>query len=119
MVLLLTATAGAETFQAVVTAGAMAVYADAARTWPIGWLPMTTVVTVQSYADGVAQISAGGNVGYAAASDMAALDSIATRVVVNTHSRVYQQPSLSSRWGALPKGMELTLLATNGPWAMV
>ena len=119
MVLLLTATAGAETFQAVVTAGAMAVYADAALTWPIGWLPMTTVVTVQSYADGVAQISAGGNVGYAAASDMAALDSIATRVVVNTGSRVYQQPSLSSRWGALPKGMELNLLATNGPWAMV
>ena len=119
LALLLTATAGAETFQAVVTSGAMTVYADAARSWPIGRLPVTTVVTVQSYADGVAQITLGGNTGYAAVSDMAALDSIATRVVVNTHSRVYQRPSLSSRWGALPMGMELNLLAVNGPWAMV
>lgn len=119
MALMLCVAAQAETFRAIVTSGRMVVYADEARTWPIGALPMTTVVTVQSYADGTAQITAGGNTGYAAVSDMAPLDSLATRAVVNTNSRVYQWPNLSSRWGALPKGMELNLLATNGQWAMV
>ena len=119
MALMLCAAARAEAFQAVVTSGRMVVYADAERTWAIEALPITTVVTVQSHADGTAQITAGGNTGYAAVSDMVPLDSIATRAVVNTNSRVYQLPSLSSRWGALPKGMELNLLATNGQWAMV
>lgn len=106
-------------YSAVVTAGRMAVYADAARSWKLGTLPGATVVTVRACENGVAEIERGGNVGYAKASDMTALSELATPVVVNTASRVYQQPNLKSRWASLSKGTEVNLLATNGRWAMV
>ena len=106
-------------FPAVVTTGKMAVYADAARSWKLGTLPGATVVTVRSYENGVAEIERDGNVGYAKVSDMTALSELATPVVVNTASRVYQQPNLKSRWASLSKGTEVNLLATNGRWAMV
>ena len=38
---------------------------------------------------------------------------------VNTDSRVYQQPSLSSRYGSLPKGMQVDVIATCNGWAMI
>ena len=38
---------------------------------------------------------------------------------VNTDSRVYQQPSLSSRYGSLPKGMQVDVIATYNGWAMI
>ena len=106
-------------FPAVVTTGKMTVYADAARSWKLGTLPGATVVTVRSYENGVAEIERDGNVGYAKVSDMTALSELATPVVVNTASRVYQQPNLKSRWASLSKGTEVNLLATNGRWAMV
>lgn len=40
-------------------------------------------------------------------------------VAFNTNSRVYQYPDLSSRWLAVPSGMQVTLVATQGDWAMV
>jgi len=116
---LLMSAAQAESWRAIVTRGSMKVYADAARTWQIGALPMTTVVTVRETSGGTALISAGGNTGYAAVSDLAALDSLATRVVFSVNSRVYQRPSLGSAWLNVPAGLELNLLATNGQWAMV
>lgn len=114
----LTPSAMAE-FSAVVTASKMPVYADAAGSWKLGTLPGTTVVTVRSYENGVAEIELRGNVGYAKVSDMTALAELATPVVVNTASRVYQKPNLKSRWASLSKGTEVNLLATNGRWAMV
>lgn len=111
--------AQAASFPAIVTSGSMKVYADANLSWQIGALPATTVVTVESFSDGRALISMGGNRGYASISDMASIESLASRVVFNTASRVYQSPSLNSRWLSVPAGMELNLLATCGQWAMV
>ena len=110
--------AQAASFPAIVTSGSMKVYADANLSWQIGALPATTVVTVESFSDGRALISMGGNRGYASISDMASIESLASRVVFNTASRVYQSPSLNSRWLSVPAGMELNLLATCGQWAM-
>lgn len=119
LILALAIPAQAAPFAAIVTTGAMGVYADAGCGWQIGALPMTTVVTVESYEGDTALISLGGNRGYAKIANMTAIDSLATRVTVNTYSRIYQYPTLSSRWLSLPMGMELNLLAVNGPWAMV
>ena len=119
LTLALSTPALAEEYSAIVTGTKLAVYADADRTWPLGTLPTTSVVTVLSSSDGVAEIRSNGSTGYVSASGLTALDSLATAVVVNTKSRVYQSPNLSSRWIALPKGMEVNLLATNGQWAMV
>ena len=69
--------------------------------------------------NGSALISLGGARGYAAVSDMAAMDSLAKPVTFNTNSRVYRQPNLSSDWLGISAGMQVNLLATNGQWAMV
>jgi len=111
--------AQAEGFSAIVTAGKMKVYADEARTWQIGALPATTVVTVNAVSGQTAQIQVNGYNVYAKASEMAALSEIATRVETNTATRIYRQPDLGSAWLSIPKGMEMNLLAVNGPWAMV
>lgn len=119
LAMMLATPALAEEYTAIVTTGKLSVYADEAQSWPLGTLPATTVVTVASAANETAQIVYAGRTGYASAAGLTALDSLATGVVVNTPSRVYQSPSLSSRWTALPEGMELNLLAVNGKWAMV
>jgi len=117
--LCVTGTALAETYRAIVTAGSMTVYADEARTWPMGALPGAAVVTVKEKKDGTAKISVSGGVGYVKASELTAIDDLAERAVFSTDSRVYRTPSLSSAWLAVPEGMELNLLAVSGPWAMV
>ena len=119
LLLILTAPAQAEAFSAIVTSRSMSVYGDEALTWNLGALPQTTVVTVQSYANGVAKISAGGREGYAAVKDMAALESIATPAQVNTNTYVFKKPSLKSSTLKVAKGTAVNLLATSGAWAMV
>ena len=44
---------------------------------------------------------------------------LAATHTVNTDSRVYRSPSLASDYAALPKGMQVNLVATNGGWAMI
>lgn len=106
-------------FTAIVTAGRTTVYTDPERSRAIGNLPGATLVSVESDAGDTVKISFRGYTGYAARADLTALDDIAVRVTVNTASRVYQRPDLSSRWLAVPKGMEVNLIAVSGPWAMV
>ncbi len=113
------APARAESFRAIITSGSMRVYADSSLRRQIGTLPGATIVTVESYSNGSALISLGGARGYAAVSDMAAMDSLAKPVTFNTNSRVYRQPNLSSDWLGISAGMQVNLLATNGQWAMV
>lgn len=116
---ILISSAQAESFSAIVTSKNMKVYADEARTWNIGSLPMTTVVTVESYANGVAKITVGDHEGYAAVSDMAAIASLAKAATVNRDTYVYQSASAKSKSLKVRKGMALNVLATNGQWAMV
>ena len=118
-VMILAAAAQAESFSAIVTSKEMQVYADQAMSWNIGSLDMTTIVTVESYENGVAKISAGDSEGYAAVSDMKALSDLAKPSEINRNTYVYQKPSLSSKSLKVKKGMKVNLLATSGDWAMV
>ena len=111
--------AQAESFRAIVTSGSMRVYADPGLGRQVATLPATTIVTVEAYSDGKALIELSGARGFAAVSDMAAMDSLAKAVTFNTNSRVYRRPDLSSDWLGIPAGMQVNLLATNGQWAMV
>ena len=47
------------------------------------------------------------------------LGALAATHTVNTDSRVYRSPDLSSQYVALPKGMQVNLVATNNGWAMI
>lgn len=117
--LVLAIPAQAETFSAIVTSKTMKLYADEACTWNIDTLGMTTVVTVESYANGVAKISVGDREGYAAVSDMKALSQLAKPAAVNRDTYVYKKPSASGVKLKVKKGMAVNLLAVNGQWAMV
>lgn len=116
---ILVSSAQAESFSAIVTSKSMKVYADEARTWNIASLPMATVVTVESHADGVAKITVGDHEGYAAVSDMASIASLAKAATVNRNTYVYQSASAKSKALKVKQGMALNVLATNGQWAMV
>ncbi len=117
--ILLAGAAQAESFAAIVTAKEMNLFADEACTWNIGQLPRTTVVSVESYANGVAKISLGEQEGYAAVKDMAALSSLAKPAEINRNTYVFKKASLSSAAMKVKKGMQVNLIATNGKWAMV
>ena len=117
--MILISSAQAESFAAIVTSKSMKLYADEARTWKIGTLPMATVVTVESYADGVAKITAGDREGYAAVSDMKSIESLAKPATVNRNTYVYQSANAKSKTVKIKKGTKLNVLATNGGWAMV
>lgn len=120
MVILSLATmAQAEGIPAIVVAQNMPVYADSGFMWPLGSLPVTTVVTLEASVGNVAAISLGENKGYAAMADLLKIEDIATVMEFNTDSRVYQAPKLSSRWLPVDAGLEVNLLATHGAWAMV
>ena len=119
MLLIFAIPAQAEGFSAIVTAKNMKVYADEACTWNVDTLPMTTIVTVESYEDGVAKISAGSREGYASVKDMAKLSDLAKPSEINTNTYVFQKPSLTSAALKVKKGMKVNLLATSGDWAMV
>lgn len=116
---MLSVSAQAESFSAIVTSKNMGLYADQACTWKIDTLPMTTIVSVSSYENGVAKISIGDREGYAAVKDMKALSDLAKPAEINVNTYVFQQPKLDSRSMKVKKGMKVNLLATSGEWAMV
>lgn len=117
--MIMTGTACAASFPAIVTSKSMKVYADEALSWNIGTLPATTVVTVQSYEGDVAKISVGGREGYAAVCDMQALAKLAKPATINCNTYVFQKASTSSKYLKVKNGVKVNLLATNGQWAMV
>lgn len=47
------------------------------------------------------------------------MGAMAATHTVNTDSRVYQSPDLSSQYVALPEGMQVNLVATYNGWAMI
>lgn len=116
---MLAGTAQAASFPAIVTSKSMKVYVDEALSWNIGSLPITTVVTVQSYEGDVAKISVNGREGYAAVCDMEAIAKLAKPAQFKCNSYVFQKASLSSKSMKVKKGMQVNLLATSGQWAMV
>lgn len=106
-------------FAAQVRVTRMLVYADAGLTQKLGSLKKNTVVTVESYANGVAHISYMGKSGYAAVASMKALSGEAQEATLNARVRVYQSARTSSRSTVLKKGTEVNLLMTSGSWAMI
>ncbi len=117
--LMLTASAQAEGYSAIVTSKSMMVYADEEMTWELGSLDMATVVTVESESDDVSLISLDGHTGYASSGDLASISSLASPVTITENTYVFQSASLSSKYVKVKKGMQVNLLATSGAWAMV
>lgn len=118
MLLTFFSSAAAE-YAAIVTAGQATVYADAGRKWPIGALAVTAVVAVEGEGEGMALIALNGNRGYVESSAIASIAGLARRVQTNTDTRVYASPDIRSAYLAIPRGMEMNLLAESGAWAMV
>ena len=106
-------------FAAQVRVTRMYVYADEGLTSKLGSLKQNTIVTVESYANGVARISYMGRSGYAAVSSMKALSGEAREATINARVRVYQSARTSSRSTVLKKGATVNLLMTSGSWAMI
>ena len=119
MITALPASALASSFSAAVKSGYMLVYADIYGQNPIGYLPAKTIVTVQQYANGVAQIAWNGRVGYAKVSDMVAVSSISTPAWTSTATRVYQYASTASASVAVAAGVQVNVLAVKNGVAMV
>ena len=116
-------------FSAYVSSFSMSVYRDPylGNLW--GTLPQNTVVTVNAYAGGVAQITYKGRTGYASVDDMKKVEAVlaekpeedeeGTNATTTEKTRVYQAASLSSRHITVPKGIEVKILATMGNCARV
>ena len=117
--MMLAASAQAESYAAIVTAKSAKLYADEACTWNIDSLPMTTVVTVESSANGVASVSFDGREGYVSTKDLQSIESLAKSAVANRATYAYKKASVQSASVKVKKGMKLNVLATNGSWAMV
>ena len=115
----LSAPALADTFSAIVASDSMTVYGDAGMSVRLGSLGKNTVVRVDSYTGNTAHIIYQGRSGYAAVSDMNAVEDVATKAFVNTPTRVYQSASTKSRSVILSTGTEVYILATAGNCAMV
>ena len=106
-------------FSAAVKVNSMLVYADAYGKQLAGALPAKIIVTVLKYANGVAQISYNGRVGYAKVADMVSVESIATPAWTTQASYVYQQASTSSASVAISAGVKVNVLAVKNGVAMV
>lgn len=112
-------------FSAYVSAFSMAVYRDAKLSEYWGAVPQNTVVTVNAYKDGVAQITCGGRTGYASIYDMkkaeAEDDGTEIDVAAKTtrKTRIYQSANLKSRYISVPKGYTVNVISKNGSCARV
>ena len=113
-------------FRAYVSAFSMAVYRDANLSEYWGALPQNTVVTVNAYKSGVAQITYSGRTGYASVYDMKKVETdgeddkeVDAAAKTTRKTRVYQSASLSSRYVNVPKGYSVNVLSTNGTCARV
>ncbi len=109
----------AETFYAVVTADAMAVYQEASLSNAVGSLPKNSVVQITGFNTSVAKISYNGSAAYAKVSDMKRVDESAVKAVLNEAAPVYREPQEGGKSVLAPKGTKVNLLARSGEWAMV
>lgn len=122
-------------FEAVVAAESMAVYAREAPHDYLGALPRGTQVTVLAYSGSAALIQYKGYTGIARVTDMTVASygeeegedetepTVETTtnkpVVAARDTRVYQRPSASSRYVAVKAGTQMNLLGVNGSCAKV
>ena len=109
----------AETFSAIVTAGAMTVYKDAKLGTAVTTLSEGEIVRVEAYSGRAARISWAGGKGYAAVSDMKSVDSVAAKAVVTEAASVYESASETARAAAVPEGTHVYVLSYSGDWARV
>ena len=106
-------------FAAQVRVTRMLVYSDEGLSNKLGSLKKNTIVTVNSYANGIASISYMGRSGYAAVSSLKAISGEAKEATITAKVRVYQSAKTSSRSTVLKKGTSVNLLMTSGSWAMI
>ena len=109
----------AESYTAIVTDAAFAVYRDAALTQKISDLPAATLATVVAEKDGVLMLYYKGYAVYAANSGISRVDDIAIPGVFSQNTRVFESPDLLSRSAAVSQGLEVNVLMVNGGWAMI
>lgn len=109
----------AETFSAIVTAERMMVYRDAKLQAQAGTLPKDSIVRVKAYSGKAAKISYSGKTGYAAVSDLKAVDDVAKKAVVNADAKVYKTPSADAKAKKVKKGAKVYVLSWSGKWAQV
>lgn len=109
----------AESFSAAVKSKSMKVYADPYGREYLGSLSKKTIVTVEEYVGGVARIRYNGFTGYAKVSDMRTVESFAQETETARATRVYEQPTTTSRSVKVSKGTQLYVLAVSGNIAMV
>ena len=119
LALLLTSAALADSFSAIGKAGGIRIYFDAGLTSYWGTMPANSVVTVLAYNENVAQVSYRGYTAFAPVADMNAVASVAKRAIVYTDSRVFQYADINSYSVAVPAGLEVYVLATQGSCAAV
>ena len=120
--------AAAGSFEAVVTVDAMNVYAQAAPHDLVGTLPRGTTVTVLKWSGKAALISSGSVSGIARVSEMSRVAPTPTpaqtpapsqTMVTNQRTRVYRQPTSTSRYATLEAGITVQVLSVNGNYARV
>ena len=120
--------AAAGSFEAVVTVDAMNVYAQAAPHDLVGTLPRGTTVTVLKWSGKAALISSGSVSGIARVSEMSRVAPTPTpaqtpapsqTMVTNQRTRVYRQPTSTSRYATLDAGITVQVLSVNGNYARV
>lgn len=109
----------AESQKAIVTAGSVRVYRDAAMTTFYGSVKKYTVLTVVSVSDSTARVQLNGKTGYCAADSLAKLDDIKKPASVTANTRVYLSASGKGKSVSVKKGFQLNLIAINGQKAMV
>ncbi len=116
--------AAAEQFYAEVTCTKMTIRSGASTAYPIsGYLAKGDLVTVLSYADGLARIQYNGRTGYARIQDMkrvstTSVNGIAT--VTASTLKVYGEPNTAcSASFTLKKGASFTIVSKTGSWAML
>ncbi len=112
----------ASSFSAVVTADSMVVAGDPRGKTVLGALEKNTVVTVTAYKKGVAQIEYNGKTGYAKASNMKSVESVASgskKAVTAVATRIYKKANGKGASKKLKAGTGLYVLATKNGVSMV
>ncbi len=117
-------------FEAVVSADSMKVYAQKSPHKLLGSLPRGTVVTVTAWSGKAALITCNGKSGVARVSDLSRTNGGATgsgaeasaqgqSIVANRDTRVYRRPSTKSPFATVKAGTTLQLLGVRGSCAKV
>ena len=117
-------------FEAVVSADGMKVYAQAKPHDVLATLPRGTVVTVLAWSGKAALISSGTVTGVARVSEMSRVTQTAVptaspspapgaNMFTNQQTRVYRRPSVTSQYVTLQAGVQVQVLSVNGAYAQV